>query len=76
MFRSRESFSHRVPSPLGSLIAEGRGGSEATGEGRLSRGASLERFAHFEILSLTHTHPPCAQNDGATSALCALRSAL
>jgi hypothetical protein len=23
----------------------------------------VPRFAHFEILSLTHTHPPCASND-------------
>ena len=27
----------KVPSPHGGFIAEGRGGSEATGEGRLSR---------------------------------------
>ena len=37
MFDFRDSFLRRVPSPLGGLIAEGRGGSEATGEGRLSR---------------------------------------
>ena len=35
--------SSRVPSPLGGFIAEGRGGSEATGEGRLSRCTKLRR---------------------------------
>ena len=28
----------------------------------------MPRFTHPEILSLTHTHPPCAQDDGGTEA--------
>jgi molybdate transport system substrate-binding protein len=67
-----EGRSTKIPP---SSLARWLGGRERK-DLKLRKAWPVPRFAHFEILSLTHTRPPCAQNDGETSALCALRSAL